>query len=418
MAIVVVGAGLSGLTCAKVLAERGCRDLVVLDAADRVGGLVTTDEVDGCLVDRGFQVLLDSYPALEKHADIEALEPCYFDSGAILTDGPDVWHLYNPVRHPLRGTVAGLSGAVPLADRTALASVALSAMRTSDDVLLGAEPESVLDFLRHAGISARTIDRFFRPFFGGVLLDNELESPAALFLYYLKKFATGRAFVPRRGVRALPEQLAAALPAGSVRLGTRAVALEASGDRITGVRTSGGEVIDAEAVVLALDPRALSELLPSSGPPPSRGVCVACFTGPESLYDERLIVLPAERAPLVRHFVQLTNVNPHAAPDGRHLVSATILGTPEASDDELLAAARREVAAIFPGPADRLEPLALVRVPHAVPARLPGSGPAQPTPPWNNVRIAGIGATHASIEGAMSAGEAAAAAVLGDASPA
>jgi phytoene dehydrogenase-like protein len=33
----------------------------VLEATDRVGGRVATDEVDGFLLDRGFQVLLTAY---------------------------------------------------------------------------------------------------------------------------------------------------------------------------------------------------------------------------------------------------------------------------------------------------------------------------------------------------------------------
>ncbi|MGC6487314.1 MAG: FAD-dependent oxidoreductase, partial [Planctomycetota bacterium] len=56
---VVVGAGLSGLCCALRLREAG-REVLVVDRADRVGGRVVTDEVDGFRIDRGFQVLLTS----------------------------------------------------------------------------------------------------------------------------------------------------------------------------------------------------------------------------------------------------------------------------------------------------------------------------------------------------------------------
>ena len=52
MKVIVVGAGLAGLTCAKVLAEGGA-EVVVLEASDGVGGRVRTDEKDGFLLDRG-----------------------------------------------------------------------------------------------------------------------------------------------------------------------------------------------------------------------------------------------------------------------------------------------------------------------------------------------------------------------------
>ena len=58
--VVIVGAGLSGLACAKHLTEAGM-DVLVLERGERVGGRVRTDRIDGFLLDRGFQVLLDSY---------------------------------------------------------------------------------------------------------------------------------------------------------------------------------------------------------------------------------------------------------------------------------------------------------------------------------------------------------------------
>jgi phytoene dehydrogenase-like protein len=61
MKLIIVGAGLAGLTCAKVLRERGA-EVTVFEAADGVGGGVRTDEQDGFLLDRGFQVYFTSYP--------------------------------------------------------------------------------------------------------------------------------------------------------------------------------------------------------------------------------------------------------------------------------------------------------------------------------------------------------------------
>ena len=60
--IVIVGAGLAGLVCAKCLAERGVQDFVVLEAQSAPGGRVRSCRTpEGFVLDRGFQVLLDFY---------------------------------------------------------------------------------------------------------------------------------------------------------------------------------------------------------------------------------------------------------------------------------------------------------------------------------------------------------------------
>ena len=57
--VVVVGAGIAGLSCAATLQQAGVKALV-LEAADGVGGRVRTDVQDGFLLDRGFQIFLTS----------------------------------------------------------------------------------------------------------------------------------------------------------------------------------------------------------------------------------------------------------------------------------------------------------------------------------------------------------------------
>lgn len=86
MKVIVIGAGLAGLTCAKVLNERGA-EVAVLEASDGVGGRVRTDERDGFLLDRGFQVYFTAYPAAKRHLDHDALDLRAFDPGAIISTG-------------------------------------------------------------------------------------------------------------------------------------------------------------------------------------------------------------------------------------------------------------------------------------------------------------------------------------------
>lgn len=81
--VVIVGAGLAGLSCAVELVVRGIEPLV-LEASDGVGGRVRTDLVDGFRLDRGFQVLLTAYPEARQLLDYRALRLRPFFPGALI----------------------------------------------------------------------------------------------------------------------------------------------------------------------------------------------------------------------------------------------------------------------------------------------------------------------------------------------
>jgi protoporphyrinogen/coproporphyrinogen III oxidase len=61
--IVVVGAGIAGLSAAYFLKQKGHSPLV-LEKSDRVGGRMITDVVNGFTIDAGAQFLMDGYPVL------------------------------------------------------------------------------------------------------------------------------------------------------------------------------------------------------------------------------------------------------------------------------------------------------------------------------------------------------------------
>ena len=97
--VVIIGGGLSGLTCAKELHAAGV-DFLLFEASDAVGGRVRTDEVDGFLLDRGFQVLLTAYPEAIRHLDYDALKLKAFEPGSLIRANDEFHQMSDPWRRP------------------------------------------------------------------------------------------------------------------------------------------------------------------------------------------------------------------------------------------------------------------------------------------------------------------------------
>jgi len=411
----IIGAGLGGLVAATALHRAG-RPFQILESCDAVGGRVRSDVVDGFILDRGFQVLLGNYPTVSKFLDLPALQPQGFDSGALLYDHGDFFRLLHPIRHPDWFASSVLSPALSWGDKLTLASLVGSCAAHSDAALLSSfrpDGETTLAMLQRVGLSDAAIRRFIRPFFGGVFLDDSLRTSAALFRYYLKKFALGQVIIPARGMGAIPDQLAARLPATSIRLDVQVTHVETSGARVAAAVTNTGERIEADQFILATDERTSRDLLKHPVPParPAQGVTTVYLKSPQSLYTGGLLVLPAsDPTRLTTHLVQITNIAPGLAPTPWHLISVTVLHPGDRSDDEVAAQVTREVGDIFTEARGHLEFVHLLRTPYAQFCQHPEFAPtlhAIALP--ENLRLAGDQTGTCSIESAMSSGARAAA---------
>ncbi len=416
MRAIIVGAGLAGLTCAKVLAERGV-NVTVLEASDGVGGRVRTDAVDGFLLDRGFQVYFTSYPVARRHLDHEDLHLRPFEPGAIIHRGPTKTVLSDPLRDPKELVQTLLSDAAGPADklRTAgLAAKVLSSTAVSAgavDAEAGAEADtSTLEYLRAAGLSERSIDSFYRPFYGGIFLSRSLYTSSRVFRFTFRMLASGKTVVPAKGMGEIPRQLGAHLPDGAVELESPVEELLREGDRVVGVR-AGGEEREADAVVVATDAPSAGELTGEAVPEDSVGeVCLYYETG--GLGGGKKIMLNAEDGAFVNNAVEMSNVSERYAPEGRHLLYAVTLEGLELPDHELHRRTIGELSSWYPEAYFR--PLGLRRIPYGQFAQPAGvhDGLPQSRTGTAGLFLAGEYTEDSSINGSMLSGESAALEVL------
>jgi phytoene dehydrogenase-like protein len=401
--VVVVGAGLAGLACALDLVALG-RDVRLVEASDGVGGRVRTDAVDGFLLDRGFQVILEAYPELRRRVDLKALDLKAFYPGTLVRIGNEVHRMADPgleMADALRSLTAPVG---TFADKLRVARLRQEVGGGDAERLLEAPAGTTEEVLREAGFSEGMIDRFFRPFFGGVLLDPTLGVSGRLFRYYFRMFAEGTSSLPATGMEALPRQLAARLPEGTLQLNHPVRKVTASR-----VEFEGGGSLEAEAVVVAVEGPEASRLLGDRvADPGSRSVTCLYFDAPESPVNEEILVLngngPSEGP--VNNLAVLSDVAKGYAPSGRALISVTVVGEPNGSELELEQDVRRQLTGWYGDQVAGWKAIRQYRIAHAQPLQTPAlmTSPRRPVRLDNGLFVCGDHRDHASLNGALSSG--------------
>ncbi|CAI5466972.1 unnamed protein product [Closterium sp. Yama58-4] len=215
--VVIIGAGLAGLRAAVALQEAGV-PCVVLEASDGVGGRVRTDQVDGFLLDRGFQIFLSAYPEAQQVMDYEALDLRPFYSGALVWFGGSFHRVADPFRHTSDGLSSLFNPIGSFFDKLRVGLLRLKTVTTPVEGILSAPESSIEEALKKKGFSNEMIDRFFRPFLGGIFFDNDLTTSSRLMEFVLRMLALAPNTLPSSGIGALASHLTSRLPSDSIRL--------------------------------------------------------------------------------------------------------------------------------------------------------------------------------------------------------
>jgi phytoene dehydrogenase-like protein len=403
--VVIVGGGLAGLAAARRLDRAGVEWLLV-EAADRIGGRVATDVVDGWHLDRGFQVVNTAYPRLSALVDVDALDLRYFTSGVLVRRGGELHRLENPLRQPMAGPHALTSGVGTLSDRLKFAALATACATVPASKLLAARETTTQEMLRRAGLSHRMIEEVLRPFLSGVFADRSLDTSSHVFSMVLRSFFRGRIGVPAAGMAALPAAIAGPLPFPQLLVGARTLSL---GPGL--VVTDGGE-IRSRAVIVATDPVTASTLLPQLPRPDMHGLTTFYFGADHAPIDEPTLLLDGDRREIIANTVVVSNAAPEYAPAGKSLIAASVVGVsaPSTASEQVI---RVELARLYGTPADDWELLSVVTLPEALPtARVPQGGLRKAVDLGDGLFVAGDHRDSPSLQGAMAGGWRTAGAVL------
>lgn len=422
---VIVGAGLAGLACARTLHHAG-RRVAVVEASSRVGGRVSTDDVEGFRVDRGFQVYLDAYPEGRRQLDHKRLDLGRFAAGAIIAEGSRLMRIADPWRRPAEAIGGLFQGVVSVSDGLKIAqlrSQVLARLRADDlgDQRRGDTDISTRDELLRRGFSREVIRRFFEPFFGGVFLERELATSSRIFEFTFAMFALGSGCLPAGGMAAIPQQLAEGLPAGAVHLETPAVAVEPGT-----VRLANGRTLKARSIVVATTFDAAVSLLPgridsAAASRTWKGTKLVAFAANRSpLGGPRLLVVADPRdargpAGPIDNLTVPSDVAAGYAPRGESLVTVSVRSDwhGEGGVEEAI---RQQASQWFGGQALDWRHLTTIDVPKSLPDERPQARAQRPHASLGDgLFLCGDHLTTASINGALASGRLCAEAVLASA---
>ncbi|MGW3098113.1 NAD(P)/FAD-dependent oxidoreductase [Streptomyces sp. NPDC001102] len=401
--VLVIGAGVAGLACARDLLAAGL-EVGVVEASDAVGGRMRSDRVEGFVVDRGFQVFNTSYPQVRHRLTLRDLGLRPFTPGFLAHTRQGRLRFSDPTRRPrtlpdlLPGRLAGPR------DLAALGLLSARDMLAPVRLVKRSRESTTRTALADAGFSEEFVERFFRPFLSGVFLEDELETSSRFFHLVWRSMLRGTLCLPTAGIGAVPRALGGALPTGTVRLETAVTGLTDAG-----AVTDDGAELPARAVVVATGPGPAGRLLPGLELPGYRTVTTYYHVAPRPPLAEPTLLVDERRRFL--NTCVLSEVVPDYAPAGSALVATSVLGE-DAGKRE--ATVREAVAEAYDADTGGWDLLTSRTIQEALPAMPPPQPLSRTSRVGPGRYVCGDHRSTGSVQGALASGARAAREVLRD----
>ncbi|CAL6309846.1 unnamed protein product [Bathycoccus prasinos] len=255
--------------------SRGCavgnkkHSVRFIESSDGFGGRARTDIVDGYILDRGFAIYLSSYEECNKIFDTKALDLRKFYAGADVRFENQFYRVADPFRHigsPLDKVLVGL--------------VRFQTLLLRMNPMQRESSETIEERLNAFGFSEEMVDRFFRPFLGGIFFNPELTTDSRLFDFVMRSLALGENCLPAKGIGAMAEQLVGRLDEKNVHANAKVQEIRNLNDavevRVQMMNKEEETIIRGKKVILAVEGPECDRLLGTKDKQREKGVGTTC----------------------------------------------------------------------------------------------------------------------------------------------
>ena len=328
--ITIIGAGISGLTAAVYLHQKGYK-IHILEASERAGGRIKTDIFNGFRLDRGFQVLLTEYPETKRLLDYKKLKLKGFLPGATVLYDAGQFEIADPFRRPSALFATLFAPVGSLKDKINTFFLKNKLVKITVAEIFNQPEVDTFSQLKKYGFSQKMIDRFYKPFFSGIFLENDLKTSSNMFDFVMKMFSEGDAAIPELGMEEIPKQLLAMLPANSIQYNLKVSTIENNT-----IICEDGSTLNADKIIIATEAIGIAGHYISKTKQNFHQVTNVYFEAKMAPTKKAVVVLNASSdIKWVNNLTVLSNVSDKYAPLGKVLISVSHNGIPEIDDTTL-----------------------------------------------------------------------------------
>jgi phytoene dehydrogenase-like protein len=362
--VIIVGAGLAGLSAAVYLHRQG-KKVLVLEASERAGGRIKTDLYEGFLLDRGFQVLLTAYPETQGLLNYRDLKLKKMLPGAIVLYDGGHFEIADPFRRPSAAFATLFAPVGTLKDKLNTLWLKNKLQKLTIKEIFKQPEQTTRKQLADYGFSPKMIQRFYAPFLSGIFLENDLSTSRRMFDFVMKMFSDGDVAVPALGMEEIPKQLVSMLPEGSIQCHTKVTAID--GNKVI---TVDGTVLEANQILLATTANNLTQEFFPEQKMTSHQATNIYFEATEAPTKKAVVILNAStQKKWVNNLTVMSNVSKAYAPEGKILISVSYNGIPTVDDMTLADNMKEELKQWYGDKVKSWKMLKAYRIEYALPTQ-------------------------------------------------